>query len=91
MPEFYKQKTIAERARASPPAPPIPSQIGPYKIESLLNRGGMSLLYLGAQPGSSQPIVIKVLLPKYGKNRETTGRFLKEAHIIGITNHPNIV
>ncbi len=90
MPEFYKQKTIAERARASPP-PPIPSQIGPYKIESLLNRGGMSLLYLGVQPRSAQPIVIKVLLPKYGKNRETTNRFLKEAHIIGITNHPNIV
>ena len=91
MPEFYKQKTITGRARSTPAAPPIPSQIGPYKIESLLNRGGMSLLYLGAQPGSSQPIVIKVLLPRYVKNRETTSRFLKEAHIIGITNHPNIV
>jgi serine/threonine protein kinase len=32
-----------------------------------------------------------VLLPKYLKNKEMVSRFLKEAQIIGMTNHPNIV
>lgn len=51
----------------------------------------MSYLYLGLHPDTSQPIVIKVLSPKHKANKEMSSRFLKEAHIIGMTNHPNIV
>lgn len=69
----------------------IPAKIGPYKIESLLNKGGMSLLYLAIDPKTTQPVVIKVLSPKYLKNKEIASRFLKEAKIIGFTDHPNIV
>ena len=69
----------------------LPQKIGPYKIESLLSKGGMSLLYLGLHPGTSQPLAIKVLLPKYLKHKEMVGRFLKEAQIIALTDHPNIV
>lgn len=69
----------------------IPARIGPYKIESLLNKGGMSLLYLAIDPKTTKPVVIKVLSPKYLKNKEIASRFLKEAKIIGMTDHPNIV
>ena len=51
----------------------------------------MSYLYLGVHAGTSQPIVIKVLSPKYIANQEMVSQFLKEAEIIGMTNHPNIV
>jgi len=51
----------------------------------------MSVLYLGIHPDTHQPIAVKVLLPKYLKNKEIANRFLKEAEIIGMTNHPNIV
>ncbi len=51
----------------------------------------MSILYLGSHPDTAKPLVIKVLLPKYLKNKEIANRFLKEAQIIGMTNHPNIV
>ncbi|MDE3048213.1 MAG: serine/threonine protein kinase, partial [Verrucomicrobiota bacterium] len=70
---------------------PLPQQIGPYKVESLLSKGGMSVLYLGIHPTTSKPIVIKVLSPKYCKNKEMASRFLKEAAIIGMAHHPNIV
>lgn len=89
--DFHKQNTLPDLQPGFSKPPPLPHKIGPYKIESLLNKGGMSLLYLGSHPGTSQPIVIKVLLPKYLKNKEMVGRFLKEAQIIGMTNHPNIV
>lgn len=70
---------------------PLPEQIGPYKIESLLTKGGMSLLYLGVHPKTSETVVIKVVLPKYTKNKEVLSRLLREAKILGLANHPNIV
>ncbi|MBI3508985.1 MAG: serine/threonine protein kinase [Chlamydiia bacterium] len=69
----------------------LPRQIGPYKIESLLSSGGMSLLYLGLHPETHQPLAVKVLLPKFLKNREVLARFEKEAKIIAAADHPNIV
>ncbi len=74
----------------SPPSE-IPQEIGGYRIEGLLNRGGMSLLYLGVHPKTRKPITIKVLSAKYINNPEVVEQFLHEAKIIEITNHPNIV
>jgi eukaryotic-like serine/threonine-protein kinase len=88
---FYKQTTLPGIAREKSPQLPLPSFIGPYKIESLLNRGGMSLLYLGLDAQTKQTLAIKVLSPEFVNNKEAIDRFLKEAQIIGLTNHPNIV
>lgn len=71
--------------------PPQPEFIGPYKIESLLKKGGMSLLYLGIDPKNSQTVVVKVLLPKYLKNKELLNRLLREGKILSMAFHPNIV
>jgi serine/threonine protein kinase len=90
MDDFHKQTTLPD-LHAGAPRLPLPKQIGPYKIDSLLNKGGMSVLYLGVHPETAQPIVVKVLLPKYCKNKEMARRFLKEAEIIGMAHHPNIV
>lgn len=96
MPEqnFFKRSTI-------PPLPPseaaqeapirIPSKIGPYPIETLLDKGGMSVLYLATNPENGSPITVKVLSPKFLSHPEMTARFLKEAEIIALADHPNIV
>lgn len=88
--DFHKQTTLPD-LHAGQARFPLPQKIGPYKIESLLNKGGMSLLYLGTHPESDKPLVIKVLLPKFLKNKEMANRFLREAEIIKMANHPNIV
>ncbi len=69
----------------------IPKMIGPYKIEALLQKGGMNLLYLGTHPETKEPVTIKVLSQKFLSNPEMTMRFLNEAEIIGMTDHPNII
>ncbi len=76
-----------------PPDKPdvVPTEIGPYKIEGLLGKGGMSRLYLGLHPETHDPLAIKVLLSKYVGHPEMKERFLREAHIISVTDHPNIV
>ncbi len=89
--QFYKQTTLPGIHAEAVEESPLPQKIGPYKIESLLAKGGMSLLYLGLHPKSKQPIVVKVLSPEYVTQKQAIERFLKEAHIITLADHPNIV
>ncbi len=70
---------------------PIPYAIGPYKIECLLEKGGMSVLYIGHHPQTNELTTIKVLSPRFLSNQDLVQIFLKEAEIIALTDHPNIV
>lgn len=90
--DFHKQSTIppAQGGRKAE-FEKTPEKIGPYTIECLLEKGGMSLLYLGTHPETKEPITIKVLSPEYATNPEMVERFLKEAEIIALSDHPNIV
>ncbi|GAB5412205.1 MAG: serine/threonine-protein kinase [Chlamydiales bacterium] len=89
--EFYKQNTLPHLIDKEQLNKGIPDYVGPYKIESLLGSGGMSLLYLGLNPETQTPLVIKVLSPQYVSHKEMVAQFLKEAEIIQIADHPNIV
>lgn len=89
--DFYKQNTLPTFFDKAKEPDPFPEKIGPYKIEALLNKGGMSLLYLGIQPQTKKPLAIKVLSPDYVNHPEMVAHFLSEAKIIGLTDHPNIV
>jgi len=89
--EFYKQTTLPNLTDKINAKAPIPKKIGPYQIETLLSKGGMSLLYLGLHPETKKPLVIKVLSPHFVKNQEMINQFLKEAKIIQISDHPNII
>jgi eukaryotic-like serine/threonine-protein kinase len=88
---FYKQNTLPDSLKNEEGTSPIPQTIGPYKIDSLLNKGGMSLLYLGVDPETKLALAVKVLSPAYVNQHDAIERFSKEAKIIGLSNHPNIV
>jgi len=88
---FYKQPTLTDINPSDEPPSSMPRQVGPYKIESLLSKGGMSILYMGIQPETREMLAIKVLSPVFVTSPEMVAQFLKEAKIIGMTNHPNIV
>ena len=89
--DFYKQSTLPNLTGDDAQPPDYPKRIGPYKVEALLSTGGMSYLYLGVDPKDHTPLVIKVLSPKYLTHQEMVDQFLKEAEIIGLTDHPNII
>ncbi|MCH9631976.1 MAG: Serine/threonine-protein kinase PknD [Chlamydiae bacterium] len=69
----------------------IPDKVGPYRVKGLLKKGGTSHLYLGVHPESNELIALKVLSPRYVKHPEMIDHFLKEARIIEMADHPNIV
>lgn len=69
----------------------IPSTIGPYKVDCLLEKGGMSFLYLGTNPQTKIAVAIKVLAKKYLDNEELVARFLHEGDVLSQLDHPYIV
>lgn len=91
---FFKRQTIPPFPLSEPLKSqeiPLPTQIGPYRIEALLEKGGMSVLYLGTHPETQTPITIKVLSQKFLAHPEMKSHFLNEAEIIALADHPNIV
>jgi serine/threonine protein kinase len=67
--EFYHQPTLPNLTGGEKQFLPFPERIGPYKIDTLLSKGGM----------------------RYLIHPEMVSQFLKEAKIIALTDHPNII
>jgi predicted Ser/Thr protein kinase len=95
VPEDFSTRSTQPGITPVPPKgikqPETPTTIGPYKIEGLIEKGGMSLLYLATHPETHEPIIVKVLSPQYISSAEAAQRFLTEAEIIALADHPSIV
>lgn len=69
----------------------LPKEIGPYKIESFLSKGGMGLVFLSHSPEEPDlKVVVKVLLPQYAQDKGMNERFVNEAKILSKVYHPNL-
>lgn len=90
--DFHKQRTFpSPPSKSAAHEEPIPESIGPYKVEALFEKGGMSFLYLAIHPETKDPIIVKALFPELLSNPEMMQRFLREASIIALADHPNII
>lgn len=74
-----------------PMDPRIGSQIGGYAIESLLGRGGMSVVYLAQDTRLDRRIALKVMAEELAENESFRTRFVREAKMAANLEHPNIV
>ena len=66
------------------------TQLGPYRIESLLGAGGMGEVYRATDTALGRQVAIKVLPPTFSSDPERVARFRREAQILASLNHPNI-
>ncbi len=65
--------------------------IGPYRIEELIGRGGMSVVYRAERAdGAFEQTVALKLLPAYFETDERVVRFRAERQILAALDHPNI-
>jgi serine/threonine-protein kinase len=74
---------------------PLPSAIGKYRIQRVLGRGAMGVVYLGLDPTIDRPVAVKTIVLPDGleeeKVKEFRARFLREARAAGKLSHPAIV
>ncbi|MBZ8141127.1 hypothetical protein CLD22_14590 [Rubrivivax gelatinosus] len=66
-------------------------QVGRYRIQSRLGRGGMATVYQALDPEIGREVAIKFLHASLAEDEECRVRFLREARAAGGLSHPNIV
>src|ERR1043166_349336 len=67
------------------------TQLGPYKVVSLIGAGGMGEVYRAHDTRLRRDVAIKVLHESFTAEADRLRRFEQEARAIAALNHPNIV
>jgi hypothetical protein len=62
-----------------------------YRIERLLGRGGMGVLYLAVEPGLERHVALKLIAPEAATDEVFARRFAEESRIAASIEHPNVV
>jgi Tol biopolymer transport system component/serine/threonine protein kinase len=80
----------ARMARQSGSQLPAGYQLGTYRVEALLGRGGMGEVYRAVDMRLDRPVALKLLPAEVAGNPERLRRFTREAKAASILNHPNL-
>src|SRR4051812_8758300 len=67
------------------------AEVAGYRIEALVGRGGMGLVYQAVQAGLDRVVALKVIAPELLDDEEVRARFLSEARASASVDHPNVL
>ncbi len=62
-----------------------------YRIEGVLGRGGMGVVYLAEQPELGRRVAIKVIAPALASDPDYLRRFRRESRLAAAIEHPNAI
>jgi len=71
--------------------PRIGSAFLGYRIEALVGRGGMSVVYQAEDLRLKRKVALKLLAPELAEDQRFRDRFLRESELAASLDHPNIV
>jgi hypothetical protein len=66
-------------------------QVAGYRIESVLGRGGMGVVYEATQLSLNRTVALKVMYPHLSQDPVFRARFRREGELQASIDHPNIV
>ena len=69
----------------------IGTALAGYRIERVLGRGGMSVVYLAHDPRLKRNVALKLLAPELAEDDGFRVRFLRESQLAASLDHPNVV
>jgi predicted Ser/Thr protein kinase len=69
----------------------IGTEVAGFRIESVLGRGGMSVVYIAEQVRLGRKVALKVLTTELAWDEQFRERFVRESHIAAAIDHPNII
>src|SRR5271170_7986454 len=69
----------------------IGGQLGNYLIDSVIGRGGMSVVYKAKHSRLHTSVALKVLAPELSSDDTFRERFLREAQMAAGVDHPNVI
>lgn len=71
--------------------PRIGTEFAGYRIEALLGRGGMSVVYRAENARLGNKVALKLLADELAEDESFRERFVRESRTAATLNHPNIV
>ena len=69
----------------------VGGQLGNYVIDSVIGRGGMSVVYRAKHSRLGMSVALKVLAPELSSDDIFRERFLREAQMAAAVDHPNVI
>jgi DNA-binding beta-propeller fold protein YncE/predicted Ser/Thr protein kinase len=73
------------------PEPAIGSTLAGYRIDSLIARGGMGIVYRATQLALDRPVALKVISGELAGEEGFRERFLRESRLAAKLDHPAVV
>src|SRR5690349_695679 len=74
-----------------PPTPRVGTTFAGYRIERVLGRGGMSVVYLAEHPRLRSDVALKLLAPELAEDDVFRERLLRESRLAASISHPNVI
>ncbi|HKP21350.1 MAG TPA: protein kinase [Thermoleophilaceae bacterium] len=62
-----------------------------YRVESLVGRGGMGVVYLARDLSLERPVALKLIAPELADDPQFRARFLREPRLAASLDHPNVI
>jgi serine/threonine-protein kinase len=69
----------------------VPKQFGPYLLEKICGRGGMSNVYRAIDPEYSRYVAIKIMKDESAADETVRRYFLAQARLIAKIDHPGVI
>jgi DNA-binding beta-propeller fold protein YncE len=74
------------------PGEPAPGEfLAGYRLDEVLGRGGMAVVYRAYDERLARSIALKVLNPRLGRDDAFRRRFIRESRLAASLDHPNII
>jgi len=62
-----------------------------YRIEGLVGRGGMGVVYRATDLQLERPVALKLIAPELAEDERFRSRFLRESRLAASLDHPNVI
>jgi streptogramin lyase len=62
-----------------------------YRIEGMIGRGGMGVVYRATQLALDRPVALKLVAPELAEDGEFRERFKRESRLAASIDHPNVI
>ena len=72
-------------------SPDLGKQLAGYRIDSVLGRGGMGVVYRATELGLDRPVALKLIAPELAEDTVFRERFLRESRLAASIDHPGIL
>ena len=62
-----------------------------YRVETLVGRGGMGVVYRATDLSLERPVALKLIAPELAEDQRFRTRFLREPKLAASLDHPNVI